>query len=456
MKKLISMLIALAFMLAGAAPLAGAIDEQISTKNHIDLIYQYYSAINDNDYEAYLASLGGVFKTDMTMALPMLIKEQIGVAVIKSVDLKSVRVLADITETQYSEVPDLRMQNTTALQQIKDMRNYLVECNMEVYNDNEYFFNGTNYASIVCGVIDGELKIIDNKLPLPDEVAEFEPDRIRVSDYFKARFPDESRGFSISDKFSEEFKDVASYNGVMPTSIKVLRVSKNKIETPDFKQYCRVVMVCEEGYESRQKDYKQAFALAIKHFGWYRVLKPQGDRGCDVRDTVDDQLYTPEGKSLSDWPTCDKAMLDTWNTIMVNSSRQIFKPEYRNEKANLYAYGEKKYQGIMYEWQVWKTLVPRGMNYIDVLKYYYSYNSSGDGTGTSVGEVRVCRNHTGSYVNITPTKHTVQTCTTCKVHIAEDHTWRLQGNNQVCTKCGFSITVMSIPEHPMNIVNLPA
>lgn len=81
-------------------------------------------------------------------------------------------------------------------------------------------------------------------------------------------------------------------------------------------------MVCEEGYESRQKDYKQAFALAIKHFGWYRVLKPQGDLGCDVRDTTDDQLYKPEGKNLSDWPTCDKAMLDTWNTIMVNSSNR--------------------------------------------------------------------------------------------------------------------------------------
>lgn len=222
------MLIALAFIFAGAAPLAGAVDEQISTKNYIDLIYQYYSAINDNDYKAYLASLGGVFKTDMIMALPMLIKEQIGVAVIKSVDLKSVRVLADITETEYSETPDLRMQNTAGLHQIKDMRNYLVKCDMEVNNDNEYFFNGTNYASIVCGVIDGELKIIDNKLPLPDEVAEFEPDRIQVSDYFKVRFPDESRGFSISDKFSGEFKDVASYNGIMPTSIKVLRVSKTK------------------------------------------------------------------------------------------------------------------------------------------------------------------------------------------------------------------------------------
>lgn len=78
------------------------------------MIYQYYSAINDNDYEAYLASLGGVFKTDMIMALPMLIKEQIGVAVIKSVDLKSVRVLADITETEYSEIPDLQMQTRQA------------------------------------------------------------------------------------------------------------------------------------------------------------------------------------------------------------------------------------------------------------------------------------------------------------------------------------------------------
>lgn len=44
----------------------------------------------------------------------------------------------------------------------------------------------------------------------------------------------------------------------MPTIIKVLRVSEKRIDKPEFKQYCRVVMVCEEGYESRQKDYKQA------------------------------------------------------------------------------------------------------------------------------------------------------------------------------------------------------
>lgn len=33
----------------------------------------------------------------------------------------------------------------------------------------------------------------------------------------------------------------------MPSSIKVLRIAKNKVETVNFKQYCRVVMVCEEG-----------------------------------------------------------------------------------------------------------------------------------------------------------------------------------------------------------------
>lgn len=32
MKRLVSMIVALAFIFAGAAPLAGAIDEQISTK----------------------------------------------------------------------------------------------------------------------------------------------------------------------------------------------------------------------------------------------------------------------------------------------------------------------------------------------------------------------------------------------------------------------------------------
>lgn len=89
-------------------------------------------------------------------------------------------------------------------------------------------------------------------------------------DYINNRFAEERQGLYLSDKFINEYKETATYNGIMPSSIKVLRIAKNKVETVNFKQYCRVVMVCEEGYEDRQTDYKKAFAIAIKHFGWFR------------------------------------------------------------------------------------------------------------------------------------------------------------------------------------------
>lgn len=60
----------------------------------------------------------------------------------------------------------------------------------------------------------------------------------------------------------------------MPSTIDVYRSKTGRIDrNVNFKQYCRVVMVCEEGYEGRQTDYKKAFAIAIKTFGWFYDIK---------------------------------------------------------------------------------------------------------------------------------------------------------------------------------------
>ena len=380
--------------------------------------------------------LGGEFKSVMEPVLSLLIHDKMGVGAIKSINLKTFEVMADLSDTEYSETEEIQPQYMNGARH--RLKNYLIKCEMEVYQDNAYYFNGVNYLSITCGTIDGAKKILDNRLPLPDVVAEYEKDRTLVKDYFNIRFTEDRGGFYISDRFSEEFKEVANYSGTMPTSINVLRVTKNRVDNVNFKQYCRVVMVCEEGYENRQTDYKKAFAIAIKHFGWFRYLKPRPDPAYHIRDDNQDQVYNPELRSPSNYPTCDSAMLSTWNTIMVNSDKQLFKPFYYNEgpDADL---GTTQYQGTMYEYEVWKSLVPNGMNYINVLKYYYS-----NCRGTSVGQIRVCSNHTGSYTNITATTHKVNSCTTCKVNIVESHSFRLQGNQQICTKCGHSVIVMEI------------
>ncbi|MFR9200339.1 MAG: hypothetical protein ACLVML_05960 [Candidatus Gastranaerophilaceae bacterium] len=436
MKKVISIALILLFLTSGLPPLAHAMENRIDVTNDKELIYAYLKAVNDKDYAAYLDMLGGEFKSVMEPVLSLLIHDKMGVGAIKSINLKTFEVMADLSDTEYSETEEIQPQYMNGARH--RLKNYLIKCEMEVYQDNAYYFNGVNYLSITCGTIDGAKKILDNRLPLPDVVAEYEKDRTLVKDYFNIRFTEDRGGFYISDRFSEEFKEVANYSGTMPTSINVLRVTKNRVDNVNFKQYCRVVMVCEEGYENRQTDYKKAFAIAIKHFGWFRYLKPRPDPAYHIRDDNQDQVYNPELRSPSNYPTCDSAMLSTWNTIMVNSDKQLFKPFYYNEgpDADL---GTTQYQGTMYEYEVWKSLVPNGMNYINVLKYYYS-----NCRGTSVGQIRVCSNHTGSYTNITATTHKVNSCTTCKVNIVESHSFRLQGNQQICTKCGHSVIVMEI------------
>ena len=436
MKKVISITLILLFLAIGLIPLAHAMENRIDVTNDKELIYAYLKAVNDKDYAAYLDMLGGEFKSVMEPVLSLLIHDKMGVGAIKSINLKTFEVMADLSDTEYSETEEIQPQYMNGARH--RLKNYLIKCEMEVYQDNAYYFNGVNYLSITCGTIDGAKKILDNRLPLPDVVAEYEKDRTLVKDYFNIRFTEDRGGFYISDRFSEEFKEVANYSGTMPTSINVLRVTKNRVDNVNFKQYCRVVMVCEEGYENRQTDYKKAFAIAIKHFGWFRYLKPRPDPAYHIRDDNQDQVYNPELRSPSNYPTCDSAMLSTWNTIMVNSDKQLFKPFYYNEgpDADL---GTTQYQGTMYEYEVWKSLVPNGMNYINVLKYYYS-----NCRGTSVGQIRVCSNHTGSYTNITATTHKVNSCTTCKVNIVESHSFRLQGNQQICTKCGHSVIVMEI------------
>ena len=437
MKKVISITLILLFLAIGLIPLAHAMENRIDVTNDKELIYAYLKAVNDKDYAAYLDMLGGEFKSVMEPVLSLLIHDKMGVGAIKSINLKTFEVMADLSDSEYSETEEIQPQYMNGTRH--RLKNYLIKCEMEVYQDNAYYFNGVNYLSITCGTIDGAKKILDNRLPLPDVVAEYEKDRTLVKDYFNIRFTEDRGGFYISDRFSEEFKETASYNGNMPSTIDVYRSKTGRIDrNVNFKQYCRVVMVCEEGYEGRQTDYKKAFAIAIKTFGWFMILKPRADLGCHVRDDNHDQIYSPETRSPSDYPTCDNAMLTTWNTIMVNSDRQIFKSFYLQGSESTLQ-DETQYKGTMYEYEVWKSLVPNGMNYINVLKYYYS-----NCRGTSVGQIRVCSNHTGSYTNITATTHKVNSCTTCKVNIVESHSFRLQGNKQVCTKCGHSVIVMEI------------
>lgn len=238
MKKAVSVIVALIFMLNGTLHLVSALENDISLERYTDLITKYYEAINNKDYDSYLNLLYGAFKEDMNKLLPIIIDKQIGVAVVKNVDIKSIEIIADLSESEYSDIDDAIQYNITSTTKISKMKNLLVKCNIEVYKQNEYYFNGTNYFSIVCGDVSRELKVIDCRMAIPDAVAQYEPNRELISQYFNTRV-EQTKCFSISDKFANEFKDTATYNGVMPSTINVWRISKDRIDySVNFKQYC--------------------------------------------------------------------------------------------------------------------------------------------------------------------------------------------------------------------------
>lgn len=73
MKKVVSVIVALIFMLNGTLHLVSALENDISLERYTDLITKYYEAINNKDYDSYLDLIGSEYKNVMISALPMLI-----------------------------------------------------------------------------------------------------------------------------------------------------------------------------------------------------------------------------------------------------------------------------------------------------------------------------------------------------------------------------------------------
>jgi|GEM_PF-3206733 hypothetical protein len=97
MKKVISLTLILLFLAIGLIPLAHAMENRVDVTNDKELIYAYLKAVNDKDYAAYLDMLGGEFKSVMEPVISLLIHDKMGVGAIKSINLKTFEVMADLS-----------------------------------------------------------------------------------------------------------------------------------------------------------------------------------------------------------------------------------------------------------------------------------------------------------------------------------------------------------------------
>lgn len=121
---------------------------------------------------------------------------------------------------------------------------------------------------------------------------------------------------------AEEYSTVASTE--LPSTIRVLQTGTNTIVTVDFKDYVKHVLP-NEWFPSWDSEALQAGALAVKTYGWFRLLNPKyPGKGYDVRDDTADQVYIPSSSTPS---STDEAVEDTWNTKLTQGG-SIFAAQY--------------------------------------------------------------------------------------------------------------------------------
>lgn len=306
-------------------------------------IYEYYDSLSNGQYEEALNLLGGDYYNDVfgLMQNEYNKENRIGLFNIKKANV--------ISATKITNPGQLGIEYNT-FENAQSV--YQVNINFEVYSEDEYIKNGINKRYVI---LDGNDKILGCT---------------SVSDEGNTNILNSGIAMLLS---CDTPKAGITKN---PSSIKVHRKSSNKIETVNFKRYCKVVTTCEVGYDWNQNALN-ACALAIKNYGVARVnTKKYPDLGYDVKDTEADQVYNP-GKELQS--KCNQAVDNIWYYFMYDSKGRLFPAFYVDNKTiNSYAIknggmlSQKRSRDLANEGKSWKEIVRYFYNRVNGKKYYNS------------------------------------------------------------------------------------
>lgn len=136
------------------------------------------------------------------------------------------------------------------------------------------------------------------------------------------------------------------------------------VETIDFKEYVKGVMVNEWGHNWDEESLKVG-AVAIKMYAWSYIEAGGKYYDADVYDCHWDQVYNPDLR----YESTDKAVDDTWDQVLIHKNSGDLIRTYYNAW-----YGgcqERKLEGqCIGQWNS-KFRADNGMSYEDILYAYY-------------------------------------------------------------------------------------
>ena len=132
---------------------------------------------------------------------------------------------------------------------------------------------------------------------------------------------------------------LSSSSLVLPSTIKVKRVSLNRVDSVDFKFYTKRVLP-NEWYGSWPIESLKAGAIATKMYAWYWMNSgghPSAQPSADICDTASCQVYNESTyDNLGVYKaSVDAAVEDTWSTAMLRGG-VLFQPQYWNGRVIVY------------------------------------------------------------------------------------------------------------------------
>ena len=368
MKKVFSLLLALVMCQLITATTFAASSTSDANSTDEQLISDYFSAVDQQMWDELEDVLSDSYYQSISSTIDnnAYAENNLGLYNIEAVN--QVSVLGEIPASTYeyyspiiAEIEDDGVDEISA---------YVVECELDTYEDTEFYFTGNNYLTFFCGTQDGNRYIADCRITSTPVMTSL----------------NDSIGEIAAPDYGTNSASSCTYNRV-PSSIKVLRWrygdSSTIPETVNFKRYVKVVAAREAGYDSWDENYHYSNILCIRNYAWYKILNADPSEGYHVTDTDLEgphgepscQNYNPDEYWAPDtWANLYDRVDFMWNKNMVNSDLEIFESWYIADSSSY------DYEGSGRLVQYTSDDMARdGWRYEEILDYFYSYSDRSDG-----------------------------------------------------------------------------
>lgn len=357
-----------------------------SIDNPESVISEYVSALNNKDWDK-LVNLQNDESLKSFIESKSNQDQKLGILDVKSAKLKNVLPIPNSEATKFL---------SDNYDGVFNLEYYLVATDYNVYNENKYYVNGTNYDLLAIGKLNGQWKIINGMMAPLDVLHndgygffdKAENDTITVIqqrihgkivnksgkllEYDNANFAFQLEQainplIKTSLQADSAIKVTASnpgynFNLPFPQQIRVYITSAGYVSTVATWSYVKDVLP-NEWHGSDPVEALKAGAIAVKEYAWYHHYYPtiNGSRHqADLIDTPQDQKYVWLSRNNPGCGNSNTACDAIYRWAIVNSSGNVFETNYQKTPRS----GWMSQDGSV-------NLAKQGYSWISILQYYY-------------------------------------------------------------------------------------